>query len=60
MPFFARFLLGKVLGNPEVKKRVMEELAKAAQRTDTKLDDDAVRVVGEVWDVVVPVIVGKL
>lgn len=55
----ARLLLGKILAGDDVKKKVIDELRKAAQRTDSTLDDGAVDVFEEAWDVVIPILIGK-
>ena len=60
MQFLLRALLGKILMNPATKAAVMGALASHAVRTDTKLDDEAVVIFGEIWNVVVPVIVGRV
>ena len=60
MQFLLRALLGKILMNPATKAAVIRELAKHAARTDTKIDDDAVAIFGEIWDIAVPVIVGRV
>ncbi len=56
---FGRFLLGKILTDASVKGRVMTELRAQAAKTETKIDDQAVDVVSEVWDVIVPIVAGK-
>lgn len=56
----ARMVLRQVLGRPEVKKRVIEALRQAAQKTETKFDDAAVDAFEDIWSVTVPVLLGKL
>lgn len=51
-----RMALASLLGNPEVKKRVVDELRAEAKKTDSKLDDEAVDAFAAIWDVVVPAI----
>lgn len=60
MQFILRALLGKILLNPATKAAIMAGLNKRAQSTETLLDDEAVAVFGEVFDVVVPIIVGSV
>jgi hypothetical protein len=57
---FARLLLRAVLMAPDTKRRVVEALRYAAKQTDSKVDDAAVDTFEAAWDVVVPVLVGKL
>lgn len=57
---FARILLRALLMAPETKKRVVAALREAAKQTDSKVDDAAVDTFEAAWDVVVPVLVGKL
>lgn len=56
----ARLLLGKVLSSKDLKEKVFGELKKKAAQSETTIDDDAVKIVEEVWDVVIPVILGKI
>ena len=55
-----RAILKKLLMNPEMKKRIMDALKKEAAKTETKLDDTAVDAFDVVWDVVLPILLGKL
>lgn len=59
-PALARMILKQVLGGPEVKARVIAELRNAAKGTDNKIDDSLVDAVDVIWDVVCPIIVGKV
>lgn len=61
MAFLARMLLKQILADKSVKERLVKELRAAAQKTDqTKIDDYAVDVFSATWDIVVPVIIGKM
>lgn len=55
-----RAILKKILGKPEIKTRVIEALRAEAKKSDTKIDDSAVDAVEVIWDVVMPVLLGKL
>jgi len=43
-----------------LKKKIFADLRTAAQRTDVKLDDAGVDALEVVWDVVVPILIGKV
>ncbi len=60
MQFILRALLGKILLNADTKQAIMAELRKQAARTDTKLDDEAVTIFGEIYDIALPILVGKV
>lgn len=53
-------ILRQLLGSYETKHRVFTALRQAAEGTDTKLDNEAVDVVEKVWDVVIPILIGKM
>lgn len=51
MQLIVRALLGQLLADETVKSAIMAELKSEAAKTDTSIDDGAVTVFGEVWDV---------
>lgn len=55
-----RALLGKLLMNPKTRERIFHALREQARKTDTQLDDAGVDAFETAWDVVVPILVGKL
>ena len=55
-----RAILKRLLMRPEIRQRAIEALRKEAAKTDTKIDDTAVDAVETIWDVVLPVVLGKL
>lgn len=55
-----RLILKKMLMRPEVRDRAISALRKEAAKTETKIDDTAVDAFETVWEVVLPVILGKL
>ncbi len=58
--YLAKILIGKLLSSESVKEKVFNELKKKAADSETTIDDEAVEVFGEIWDVVIPVLLGKL
>jgi len=56
----ARACLGKYLSNPKLKEQVFLDLRSQAQKTETKFDDAAVDTFEDMWNVVMPVLLGKL
>ena len=58
--FVAMAILKRVLGQPMLKLRVIEGLRKEAAKSETKIDDEAVDIMSEAWDVIIPILVGKL
>lgn len=54
-----RLLLGKVLTDPKVKGEVMAQLKELIDDPDSDVDETAVGVAEDVWDVIVTVLVGK-
>ena len=58
--FLGRAILKRVLGRSSVRDQVFASLRAAAKKTETKIDDAAVDIIEEAWDVVIPVIIGKL
>lgn len=55
-----RMILKKMLGRPELKERIIAALRAEASKTDTKIDDSLVDATDVAWDIVIPLIVGKL
>lgn len=55
-----RMILRKILTAPETKQRVMVQLRDLAAKSESKIDDTAVDVVSEVWDVVVGTVTSKI
>lgn len=55
-----RAILKKLLMRKEVRDRVIEALRKEAAKSETKIDDTAVDLVEAIYDVALPVILGKL
>ena len=60
LTYLVKIALAKLLGGSALKKMIMDALAKEAAKSETTIDDDAVKVFGEIWDVVVPIVAGKL
>lgn len=58
--FIAQAILKRVLGQAMLKTRVIEGLRKEAAKSETKIDDQAVDIFAEAWEVIVPILVGKL
>lgn len=55
----ARMLLGVIFSNPKTKTAIVSSLREAAKSTETKFDDAAVDTFESMYDVIVPVVVGK-
>ncbi len=55
-----RMILKKLLLNDVTKKRIMDALRAEAKKTDTVIDDEAVDIFEAGWDVILPVVLGKL
>lgn len=54
------YALRKILLAPETKQLVMVQLRELAAKSDTKIDDRAVDIFSEVWEVAIPLIAGKV
>lgn len=55
-----RMILKRLLGSPDVRKKIFDALDAEAKKTETKIDDDAVAVFKTVYDVAMPIIVGQI
>lgn len=58
--FLVKLLLGQLVKNTEVKKRVFEALRAEAKKTDTKIDDEAIDAFEVIWDTALPAIIGNV
>jgi hypothetical protein len=58
--YLVKLALAKILGGDALKKMIITALAKEAAKSETTIDDDAVKVFSEIWDVVVPAVLGQM
>ncbi len=58
--YLFRLALAKILAGSSLKKMIIDALAKEAAKSETMIDDDAVKVFSEIWDVVIPAVLGKI
>jgi hypothetical protein len=59
LQILGRLLLGKLLTDPKVKGQVISGLKELIDDPDSDVDETAVSVAEDVWDVVIGVLVGK-
>jgi hypothetical protein len=59
LQILGRLLLGKLLTDPKVKGQVMSGLKELIDDPDSDVDETAVSVAEDVWDVVIGVLVGN-
>jgi hypothetical protein len=55
-----RMILKRLIASQDIEKKLFDALEARAKRTDTKLDDNAVAVAKEIYDVAIPIIVGEI
>ena len=58
--FIARAILKRALGKMSIKKNIFDALRAKAKETENKLDDAGVDALEIGWDVIIPIIIGKL
>lgn len=58
--FIAKHILKKAMNKNDIKENIFADMRKKAKESDNKLDDAGVEALAIAWDVIIPIIIGRL